>query len=49
MVETDGSVFQRKGDVFRTLAGISLISSKLAYVPKVRFEEGLKKAIESWS
>ena len=36
----------RPGDVFRTCADISRIKSKLGYVLKVDFEEGLRKTVE---
>jgi len=36
----------RPGDVFRTLADISNIKTKLGYEPKIDFEEGLKKTVE---
>jgi len=35
----------RPGDVFRTLADISKIKSKLGFKPKVDFEEGLKRTV----
>lgn len=36
----------RPGDVFRTLADISKIKTKLSYEAKVGFEEGLRKTVE---
>lgn len=36
----------RAGDVFRTLADVSKIKTKLNYAPKVDFEEGLRKTVE---
>jgi nucleoside-diphosphate-sugar epimerase len=36
----------RLGDVFRTSADISKIKEKLGYIPKVDFEEGLKRTVE---
>jgi len=36
----------RPGDVFRTNADISKIKEKLGFVPKVGFEEGLKRTVE---
>jgi len=39
----------RQGDVFRTLADISKISSKLGYEPKVGFEQGLRMTAEWFS
>lgn len=36
----------RVGDVFRTSADISKIKTKLGYVPKVDFEEGLRRTVE---
>ena len=36
----------RAGDVFRTCADISKIKTKLGYVPKVEFEEGLACTVE---
>ena len=36
----------RAGDVFRTCADISTIKAKLGFVPKVDFEEGLRRTVE---
>jgi len=36
----------RPGDVFKTLADISKIKSKLGFQPKVNFEEGLKRTVD---
>jgi nucleoside-diphosphate-sugar epimerase len=36
----------RVGDVFRTSADISKISTKLGFKPVVSFEEGLRKTVE---
>jgi len=36
----------RAGDVFRTLADITKIKTKLGYEPKVNFEEGLELTVE---
>ena len=36
----------RPGDVFKTLADISKIKSKLGYKPKINFEEGIKLTVE---
>ena len=37
---------KRKGDVFRTLADLSLIKGELGYKPKIDFIEGLKTTLE---
>ena len=36
----------RKGDIFRTCADMSSIKAKLGFVPKVSFEDGLRKTVE---
>ncbi len=36
----------RKGDIFRTWADMSSIKAKLGFVPRVSFEEGLRKTVE---
>ncbi len=39
---------KRQGDVMRTLADVTKIRQVLGYEPKVSFEEGLKKTVESF-
>jgi len=38
----------RAGDVFRTSADISKIKERIGFVPKISFEEGLRKTVNYW-
>ena len=38
----------RAGDVFRTSADISKIKKRIGFLPKVSFEEGLRKTVDYW-